>query len=445
LDSPEHKSGEGRSGLLAVLGNRAFRFVWAGALVSNVGNWMETVAQAWLVQRQTSSAFLVELLAAAEFVPSVLLTLWAGQLADRHDRRRILLVGQLLMMLLAALLAGAAHLGLATPWVVIGIAFLQGAAWSSVLPAWQSLVPALVGRQELPQAIALNSFQFNTARLLGPLLAGLLLTASGAALVFDLNALSFLAILAALASLQLPREATHPAAFAAEGTQGTGGIGEALRWATREPGPRRLLIGSGAFACLTAPVQGLLATVADEVLQVGAHGYGVLLGFLGAGAIGGALLLGRIPRSYPRHHLIPVSMLGFSLCAVVHGLSRSMALSCAALAVSGVFWVWSLSSSSTAMQLLVPEQLRGRGMSVLGLALLGPLPLGHLAGGALAHAFGTRAAITGMASLLACIALWSAFFREPGIDALPPGPRPRRSVLAELRETVTAESHRGPE
>ncbi|MGZ6123798.1 MAG: MFS transporter, partial [Myxococcales bacterium] len=180
--------------MFGVLRHRAFRWIWIGALVSNVGNWMEAVAQSWLVQQQTGSPFMVELLAASEFVPHALLMLAAGWVADHYDRRKLLLAGQATMMVLGAVLAAAAHLGFATPWVIIALAFAEGAAWAAVTPAWQALVPALVPREELPAAIALNSAQFNTARLLGPMLAGALLTAASAAFVFDLNVVSFLGI-----------------------------------------------------------------------------------------------------------------------------------------------------------------------------------------------------------------------------------------------------------
>jgi len=414
----------------------AFRWIWLGSLVSNVGNWMEAVAQSWLVQQQTSSPFLVELLAAAEFVPVALLTLAAGSLADRYDRRKLLLAGQTAMMILAAGLALAAHLGLATPAVVIGFAFAEGAAWAAVMPSWQALVPTLVSRGELPAAIALNSAQFNTARLLGPVLAGGLLAASGAALVFDVNVVSFVAIVVALALVRLPPRPPVEAA------PGGGGVMPAVRWTLGERGPRRLLIGLAAFALLAAPVQGLLPVFAADILRVGPGGYGLLLSCLGAGAILGALALARMPRAYPRHHLIPVSMLAFSCCALGYALSRSAWLSGACLFVAGVFWVWSLASSSTAMQLLVPDHLRGRGMSVLSLATLGPLPLGHLLGGALATAFGARAAVAGMAVALGLFSAWSAWRREPAIDALEPQRPPPRGLRAALWEALSAQSHR---
>src|SRR5207302_416931 len=239
--------------------------------------------------------------AAAEFIPVALLALPAGALADRHDRRKLLLIGQTAMMVMAAILAVLTHLGYATPAVIITLALLEGASWASVMPAWQALVPALVPREELPSAIALNSAQFNAARLLGPM-------------------------------------------------------------------------------------------IADALLHVGAHGYGALLSCLGTGAIVGALTLARLPGRYPRHHLIPLSMLGFALCAMLYASSNSFVLSGVALTVGGVFWVWSLASSNTAMQLLVPDQLRGRAMSVLALANTGALPLGHLLGGTLAHWYGARVA-----------------------------------------------------
>src|SRR5438477_10497779 len=151
---------------------------------------------------------MVRLRAGGENVPHARLMLAANWLDDCDDRRKLLLAGQALMMVFGAVLAVAAHLGLATPWVVIALAFAEGAAWASVTPAWQALVPALVPREELPSAIALNSAQFNTARLLGPMLAGALLTASGAALVFDLNVASFLGIVIVLALVRIPRSQT---------------------------------------------------------------------------------------------------------------------------------------------------------------------------------------------------------------------------------------------
>jgi predicted MFS family arabinose efflux permease len=197
------------------------------------------------------------------------------------------------------------------------------------------------------------------------------------------------------------------------------------------------------FALLAAPVQGLLPVFADELLHVGAHGYGTLLSCLGAGAIVGALTLARLPAAYPRHHLIPLSMLGFALCAMLYGGSAHFALSGLALTIGGVFWVWSLASANTAMQLLVPDQVRGRAMSVLALANTGALPLGHLLGGTLAHAVGARAAMLLTSGTLACFAIWSVWAREPAIDAMePPFPPQPRGLRAAVWEALTAASHR---
>src|ERR1041384_2182622 len=397
--------------MFSVLRHGAFRWIWAGAMVSNVGNWMEAVAQGWLVQQQTASPFMVELLAASEFVPAALLMLAAGWLADHYDRRKLLLAGQALMMVFGAVLAVAAHLGLASPWVVIAMAFAEGAAWASVTPSWQALVPGLVPREELPAAIALNSAQFNTARLLGPMLAGALLSAASAAVVFDVNVVSFLGIVLVLAFVRVPKTVDEKHAHIG------GGIGPAVKWVIHEPGPRRLIVGLFMFALFAAPVQGLLPAMADQVFHVGAHGYGILLSCLGAGAIAGALTLARLRREYPRHHLIPLSMLAFTICAAIYASARWPLIAGAALAVGGVFWVWSLASSSTAMQLLVPERLRGRAMSVLALATTGPLPIGHLIGGSVAHVLGIRAGVLLSAGVLGCFAAWSAWAREPGIDA----------------------------
>ena len=353
-------------------------------MLSNVGNWMEAVAQSWLVQQQTASPFMVELLAASEFVPHALLMLAAGWLADHYDRRKLLLAGQALMMVFGAVLAVAAHLGLATPWVVIALAFAEGAA-------------------------------------------------------------SFVGILVVLALVRVPQAPLAAAATSGGELKHTGGVRAAVKWAVHERGPRRLILGLFAFALLAAPVQGLLPAMADSVLHVGAHGYGVLLSCLGAGAIFGALTLARLPRSYPRHHLIPLSMLAFSLCAMTYASSRWPLLSGAALAVGGVFWVWSLASSSTAMQLLVPEHLRGRAMSVLALATTGPLPLGHLLGGTLAHGLGIRNGVLLTAGALALFSAWSAWAREPAIDLMQPALPEVRGLRQMLWEALTASSHRAQE
>ena len=435
------------AGAFAVLRRPAFRYLWAASLLSNVGNWMEAVSQSWLVQQQTASPFLVELLAAAEFIPVAILALPAGALADRYDRRKLLLAGQTMMMVFAAVLAVLTHLGRATPGNISLLAFLEGAAWASVMPAWQALVPALVPREELPSAIALNSAQFNGARLLGPMIAGGLLSAAGAALVFDVNVASFFGILFVLSLVHFPGRPSRAVPSRPGVLQRQTAIREALSFAWHEPGPRRLLLSLFMFALLAAPVQGLLPVYADQLLHVGAHGYGALLSCLGAGAITGALTLARLPADYPRHHLIPLSMLAFACCALVYGGSTHFLLSGLALAVGGVFWVWSLASASTAMQLLVPDRLRGRAMSILALANTGALPLGHLLGGTLAHLFGARQATLFTSASLAAFALWSAIAREPGIDALPPvmAARPRRGFAEALWEALTASSHRAQE
>src|SRR3989475_8670598 len=274
------------------------------------------------------------------------------------------------------------------------------------------------------------------------MIAGALLSAASAAFVFDLNVVSFIGIVVVLAAMRVP-EAGLAAAHAWGGELAqSGGIRPAVRWAVGEPGPRRIILGVFAFALLAAPVQGLMAPMADEVLHIGAHGYGILLSCLGAGAIAGALTLARLPRSYPRHHLIPLSMLAFALCALVYGGSRWPLLSGAALVVGGVFWVWSLASSTTAMQLLVPDHLRGRAMSVLALATTGPLPLGHLLGGWVAHALGVRFGVLLPCAALAVFSAWSAWARVPEIDAIISAPPPPRGLRAALWEALTAASHR---
>jgi MFS family permease len=378
-----------------------------------------------------------EILNCANFIPALGLSLVAGVLADRTNLRRLLLLLQSLACLLGAALAVAAWKGVATPWVVIAFTFAEGIVWALNGPPWQALVPRLVPREELPLAIAANSGQFNLARLIGPFLAGLLIIQVGVTAAFAINALSFLPVLFALWMLPGP-----------EGTDATiperplwRDLGTGLRTVWSQPGLRRLAIMLASFMFFSAPAQGLLAVYVQQVMGGDSRLYGGMVGAMGLGALLGAFALGRIPRYYPRHHLIPLAMCLAAGSMLFLSTTIRPVPGLIAMAGVGFFWMLSLNSTNAAAQLLAPDEHRGRIMSVVLLCNQGFLPLGHLAAGALAHALSPAWIIRCMSGILLAVTLIFLLRREPAIDS-----QERRSLRLNWQqriwEILTAQSHR---
>lgn len=418
------------------LKHRAYLFVWIGSLLSNIGTWMENVGQGWVVASQTHSPFQVELLSFAQFIPIIFLAIPAGILADRYNRRKILMNAQIAMCFFAIVLAVVAHLGKATANLVILITFLEGTAYAFNGPAWQSVVPHLVPRKDLESAIALNSIQYNLARLIGPALAGIIVARFGFAYAFDVNAVSFLAVIAAIAFAKI--ELTAPKMAEDKERRPLSG---AFLWVYQNRGARRIIISLTLFAIFGAPLQGLMPFFASDILKIGPSGLGILLACLGAGAVSGAFLLGKFPTYYPRHHLIPLSMFILGILEMIYSQSLNMYLSCFLLYVLGIFWLWCLISCNTAMQLLVPDHMRGRAMSILIVANLGMLPFGHLIGGGLATYVGPRKTLLITSFFMALVGFITLLRRVPEIDGMVKSRRkiPLRYFFSEV---VLASSHR---
>src|SRR5258706_322341 len=370
---------------LQVFRHRPFLIFWIGACISNTGNWTENAAQSWAVTSQTignpHQGLLVEVLQFADFCPVLLLALLAGVISDRVNRKVWLITLQALACALGVGLAVAAFLGLATPWVVITFPFLEGIVWALNGPVFLSVVPGLVPRSELDCALALNSVQFNMARLCGPMLAAALIGAVGIAGAFTFNACTFLPLLIAL-TVAIPNT---PAPSRPKTASVSDDIREGLKFVWTNPGTRRLTIMGLIFMFLGAPLQGLLPVFAQSVLKGGPTLFGLMLSAIGLGSILGAFLLSRIPSYYPRHHLIPLAMCGFAAIGLLFSLSTKPALSLIILVASGTFWLLSLNPSNTANQLLATDANRGRVLSIMLLAQQGGMPLGHLFAGFLTH------------------------------------------------------------
>src|SRR6266567_606927 len=426
---------------LEVFRHRPFLIFWIGACISNIGNWTENAAQSWAVTTQTvgnpHQGLLVEVLQFADFCPVLLLALLAGVISDRVNRKIWLITLQASACALGAGLAAAAFLGLATPWVVIVFTFLEGIIWALNGPVFLSVVPSLVPRAELGRALALNSVQFNMARLCGPMVAAALIGTIGVAGAFAFNACTFLPLLIALVAA-IP---STPPPSRPKTASVSDDIREGLKFVWTSPGTRRLTIMGVIFMFLAAPVQGLLPVFAQSVLKGGPSLFGLMLSAIGLGSILGAFLLSWIPAYYPRHHLIPLAMCAFAITGLLFSLSRTPALSLIILVASGACWLLTLNSSNTANQLLATDANRGRVLSIMLLAQQGGMPLGHLCAGFLTHYLSAPWVLRLMLGTLLVVMVVFLFIREPAIDKMPRRRLGQLTLRGTIWEAVSAHSH----
>lgn len=426
---------------LSVLRYRPFLIFWIGAFISNTGNWTENAAQSWAVVTQTAGSphqgLMVEILQFADFCPVLLLALIAGVISDRVNRKVWIIFLQSTACALGAGLAAAAFLKVATPWVVIAFTFLEGIVWAFNGPTFMAIVPSLIPRSKLDRALALNSVQFNMARIFGPMLASALIGTMGVAGAFAFNACTFLPLLVALA-VAIPQLGKPPPIKTTSVFQD---VREGLNFVWTNPGTRRLTIMSLVFMFLSAPLQGLLPVIAQSVLKGGPALFGLMLAAIGLGSIIGALVLSSIPPYYPRHHLIPLAMCIFAATGVLFSFSKVPALSLCVLVLCGTFWLLSLNPSNTANQLLATDANRGRVLSVMLLAQQGGMPLGHLSAGFLTHYMSAPWVLRVMLGSLFIIMIVFLFVREPAIDNMAHRGPGKMTFRGGIWEAVTAHSH----
>jgi MFS family permease len=426
---------------LSVLRHRPYLIFWLGAFFSNIGNWTENAAQSWAVTSQTAGnphqGLLVEILQFADFCPVLGLALIAGVISDRVNRKVWIIILQSVACVLGTGLAVAAFMGRATPHVVITFTFLEGIVWALNGPVILAIVPGLVPRAELDRALALNSVQFNMARLTGPMLAAALIGIFGLAGAFAFNACTFLPLLAALL-LAIPGAPPQPRAGTASVLQD---IRDGLKFVWTKPGTRRLTIMSMIFMFLSAPLQGLLPVFAQRILHGGPTLFGLMLSAIGLGSILGAFVLSWLPSYYPRHHLIPLAMCIFSATGLLFSLSTTQTLSLLILVACGAVWLLSLNPSNTANQLLATDANRGRVLSVMLLAQQGSMPLGHLFAGFLTHFMSPAWVLRWMLGTLLVVMIGFLFQREPGIDNMPRRRPSHLTIRGNIWEAITAQSH----
>jgi MFS family permease len=396
----------------AALQHRNYRLFFFGQFVSLIGTWMQNVAQAWLVYELTNSPFKLGVVSFAAGVPVLAFSLWAGVVADRVPKRRLLLTTQTIMMTLAFILAADMFLGAIQWWHIALLAFLLGTANAFDAPARQAFVVEMVGRRELMNAIALNSAMFNSARIIGPALSGMTLVAFGAAWCFVLNGVSFLAVIAGLALMDVK---SYVGAASTESPLKQMRDGITYIW--HHPTVRPLITIVAVSNVFALGYMALLPVFAQDVLHAGKVGYGFMSTAVGAGALAGALVIASLGNFQRKGLLLTAGNLLFPAMVIALALSKSFHLTMALLVVAGLGFITQNATANTLLQTTVPDSLRGRVMSMYMMVFLGFFPVGSLLAGAVAEGFGIQAgaAFGGVIALAYGLYL---LWRAPQIRAL---------------------------
>jgi MFS family permease len=383
---PSALAGERSS--LNPLRHRTFVMLWTATVVSNIGTWMQNAAASWLMTGLDPDPLTVALVQVATTLPMFVFALPAGALADIVDRRRLLLVIQIAATLWVAGFGLLVWSGRVTPGILLGFSFLAASFASLVAPAWQSIVPSLVPRQDLQAAVALNSVGINISRAVGPALAGVIIAGMGMAAPFWLNAVATIGVIAALTWWRPSQGAARrlpPERFG-------GAIRAGLRHARHNPHLRATLIRAAGFFVFASVYWALLPLVAREQVRGGPTLYGILLGAIGAGAVGGAFLLPWLKRTLGADRVVIAGTVGTALALFLFGVARHPAIALAASLIAGVAWIAVLATLNVSAQVALPEWVRGRGLSIFATVMFAGLALGSALWGQIAVMIGLSAA-----------------------------------------------------
>jgi MFS family permease len=396
---------------LAAFHYRDFRILWFGAFTSTVGNWMQQVAQSWLVFELTQSSFYLGLDYFFGQLPILLLTLIGGVVADRHDRRHVLLGSQLVQMTTAFTLAVILYLDVVRVQYILMLSFVAGVGQAFGGPAYQALIPSLVQKKDLPNAIALNSIQFNLARVFGPLLAGATLAAFGSAACFGLNGLSFLVVIVALLSMSIKHvKPANPKPMMQELRGG-------LRYAKGEPAIVALTILAALTTFLGLPLLTFLPVFARDIFHGDINRFSHMMAFSGAGAVCGALLVAWLGRFRHMGWTVLLTQAMFGALVTAFAVSRIGWLSNLLLFFTGATLLMTFSMTASLVQLIVPDNLRGRVMSIYMVAFRGGMPLGSLAAGYVASRTSAPLVLGVNGMLIFCVAIYFTI-RSHGVREL---------------------------
>jgi MFS family permease len=395
----------------AALRHRNFRLYYSGQFISLTGSWMQSVAFSWLVLVLTNSSFYLGLIGALQTLPVLLFSFLGGAVADQTHKLRLLFLTQTTLMLLALMLGILVQAQLVTIWDLSILVFLAGTAMAFDIPVRQAFIVELVGKPDLPNAIALNSTLFNATRVLGPAVGGVIIAGVGMANCFFLNSASFLAVLLALALIRVPRTQAPPWKPFHQAWR------ELLDYLLKRHELKLILIIMTAVAVLGMPYYVLLPILARDVLGAGPRGFGLLMASSGVGAfLGGLTLARRLQRRPPMPSFL--GGLGLFLTGILGlGLCRDYYLALGFIFLAGFGMVSQLSTGNSLMQLNVPDALRGRMMSLFGFIVMGLAPVGSLLYGGVAHYLGPGKTIAA-GSLLAGLCAGLVLLRYPELRRL---------------------------
>jgi predicted MFS family arabinose efflux permease len=424
-------------GPLSPLRHRVFAVVWSATVVSNIGSWLQSAAAGWLMTELSPKPSIVALVQVASYLPMFLFVLPAGALADVFDRRRLLILMEVIGTALTAAFALMVRWHLATPVTLLVFILVAGIAEALATPAWQAIVPQLVPRPDLPQAVALNGVGINISRAIGPALAGLIIIDLGIAAPFWLNAVSNLAVVAALLWWRVP--AGTATKLPPERLGRAMSVG--LRYARHSPQLRATIAHAAGFFLFASAYWALLPLVARTQLAGGAALYGVLLGAIGLGAILGAFALPFLKAALGPDRLVAAGTAGTAVALVLFGVAHRPATALVASLLAGASWIAVLGTLNVSAQISLPAWVRGRGLAVFAMVLFGALALGSALWGQVASSLGLSIAhyIAAGGALAMAPLLWRAKLQTGAGFDLTPSMHWPEPVLFE-----GAEKERGP-
>src|SRR5829696_4215873 len=401
-----------RSGMFRALSHRNYRLFLTGAFLSNVGTWMQAVAQGWLVLHLTNSPFWLGLDTFMATAPAFVFTLLGGVFADLIDRRRLLLFTQIGAGLAALSLATLVATNVVNRWMVLGFSFVTGCCMALASPSYLAMTYDLVGREDLSNAIALNSTQFQLSRVVGPALAGVAFRVFGLAGCFFANGLSFIAVVASL-SMVRPGHNSNIAAHSVKDRRALWrDLIEGFRYVRNRPRVSSLLLLAAVNSLFGAPYFNMVPIYARDIFRLGETGLALMMGTAGGGAFMGALLVAYLGDFRRKGWFVLGGSIVFGLCIMGFALSSRLQLSLLSLFGLGFALVVSLSTSNTLLQKLVIDQMRGRVMSMFILSFMGTMPIGNiLAGTASAH-FGPQHTLAAGGLIVTIVATGVSIFNR---------------------------------
>ena len=379
---------------------RDFRLMWFGACMSSIGTWMQIVAQGWLIYRLSHSAFLLALDQFLGGIPIFLFSLIGGVIADRAERRKILLASQYVQMACATTLTVLIVTGHIHVWHMLCLSFVAGLAQAFGGPAYQALIPTLVNREDMPNAIALNSIQFNTAVTVGPALAGQALAKLGESWCFGLNALSFLAPIVSLSIITaryLP-EKTTDSIF--------GSLKQGIKFVRQQGSMEALIVLAFCMTALSMPLRTYIPVFVKDIFHRGPETYGNLLSLMGIGSICGSLTVAWLGNTRHKGRIALSTLIALGAGIAVFSLSRWLTLSYTMLVVVGASMMTVFASVTSLVQLITTNEMRGRVMSVYNCAFRGGMPMGNLVSGWLVPMFTAPVVLSVNGVLLMLVALY---------------------------------------